>query len=89
MAQGTIGSVACFILLTFHHVWRVPTVEFISLLLCVGTEPFVYLGFNADIRSDFLALIRKTTKTVLLKPRAHPSSSSSRINPTNAFASGQ
>uniref|UniRef100_A0A914DBY3 Uncharacterized protein n=1 Tax=Acrobeloides nanus TaxID=290746 RepID=A0A914DBY3_9BILA len=78
-----MGSVACFIFLTFHHIWRVPMVEFIAVLLCVGTEPFVYLGFNADIRSDFLALIDKTAK--LLRLNVHLSSCS-RITPPNSYA---
>uniref|UniRef100_A0A914EFL9 7TM GPCR serpentine receptor class x (Srx) domain-containing protein n=1 Tax=Acrobeloides nanus TaxID=290746 RepID=A0A914EFL9_9BILA len=71
MIQGTMGSFACFIFLTFHHVWRVPTVEFLAVLFCIGSDPFVYLGFNADIRNDFLVLIHhntnKTIKTVIGK----------------------
>lgn len=57
MIQGTMGSIACFVFLTFHHVWHVPTIEFMAVLFCAGSDPYVYLGFNYDIRADFLEII--------------------------------
>uniref|UniRef100_A0A914CF88 Uncharacterized protein n=1 Tax=Acrobeloides nanus TaxID=290746 RepID=A0A914CF88_9BILA len=58
------ASVTCFIFLTFHHVWHVPTVEFLAVLLCIGSDPFIYMGFNKDIRNDFIEIIHGIIKAV-------------------------
>uniref|UniRef100_A0A914C402 Uncharacterized protein n=1 Tax=Acrobeloides nanus TaxID=290746 RepID=A0A914C402_9BILA len=68
LIQAVFSGIPCIVIMTFHHLIRLPLVELLGAEWCLLNGPFVYLWFNSEIRSDFLELIRlkkATRKTYL------------------------